>query len=230
MVFCLLTLSQTCRAVCLSVEHDLVREFSLFNSKVPWPDVLPGADSLQQLPLLNQFFAVETAANSQIASLEGTGPLSQLLGTLNAALVPIGLGQFLTQTLLVGFGSRKAKLRPQLSMKIDETLSLRFAGETLPQLKAHISAHATTVKSHLKGAGSTHKGLNDLIQKRIAGYSEDNLAGVWCNLPLESRSNTEVLARGEADARLKLWVDHMEKVNTHQVHAAKVRDEMVTKK
>jgi hypothetical protein len=68
------------------------------------------------------------------------------------------------------------------------------------------------------------KGLNDLIQRRIAEYNNDNSLGTWRNLPLESLSNAEVLARGEADARFKQWAGH------YQEHAAKVRDEMVTKK
>jgi hypothetical protein len=216
--------------VCLSVEHDLVREFSLFNSKVPWPDVLPGADSLQQLPLLNQFFAFSRAGNAQIASTEGTGPLSQLLGTLNAALAPVGFGQFITQNVLLGMGSRKAGLRPQLRVKVDEALSQRFTSDALPQLRAHIDAQATTVKAHLKGAGSTRKGLNDLIQRRIAEHNKDSSVGTWHNLPLESRSNAEVLARGEAEARFKQWAEHMQKVHAYQEHAAKVRNEMVTKK
>jgi hypothetical protein len=216
--------------VCLSVEHDLIREFSLFNSKVPWPDILPGADSLQQLPLLNQFFAFAPAGNVQIASTEGTGPLSQLLGTLNAALAPVGFGQFISQNVLLGMGSRKARLRPQLRVKVDEALSQRFTNDALPQLRTHIDAQATTVRTHLKGAGSTRKGLNDLIQRRIAEFNKDNSVGTWYNLPLESRSNAEVLARGEADARLKQWAEHMQKMHAYQEHATRVRDEMVTKK
>jgi hypothetical protein len=88
--------------------------------------ILPGADLLQQLPLLNQFFAFAPAENIQIASTEGMGPLSQLLGTFNAALAPVRFGQYITQNVLLGMGSRKARLRPQLRLKVDEALSQRF--------------------------------------------------------------------------------------------------------
>lgn len=64
-------------------------------------------------------------------------------------------------------------------MKVDETLSLRFTSETIPQLHTHADAHTARVKAHLKGAGSTRKGLNDLIQRQIADYSKGKPGGAW---------------------------------------------------
>lgn len=222
---------QLCRAIFLSVEHDLVHEFSLFNSKVPWPDILPGPESIKQLPLLRQFFAISAAQSAQLSSTDGTGALAQLLSTLSAALAPVSFGQFITHTLLFGAGSRKARLRPQLETEITSVLDGCFTPDAGKQVRESIDAQAAVVKAGLKAAGSTRKGLQDLMQKRIGAFVEDGSSTAYFDLPHQHpvMMNVELLPRGTPREKIANWEAYMGKIKDDWAFAEALRNEMVTR-
>ncbi|OCT46898.1 hypothetical protein CLCR_02237 [Cladophialophora carrionii] len=219
-----------CRAITLSIEHDLVHEFSLFNSKVPWPDVLPGPESIRQLPLLTQFFTISAAQNAQLSSTEGTNALAQLLATLLASLAPTSFGQLVTQTILFGAGSRKAKLRPQLNTRIGQVLDTSFTPDAATQLRQNIDAHEKVVKASLKAAGSTRKGLHDIMQRRMGEFVGDGSSTAYFDLPQHNPvlGAAEVLPRGAPGQKIAQWEEYMRKVNEEWAFAEEMRREMVT--
>ncbi|KIW65816.1 hypothetical protein PV04_08038 [Phialophora macrospora] len=182
-----------CRAINLSIEHDLVHEFSLFNSKVPWPDVLPGPDSIRQLPLLTQFFAISAVQNAQLSSTE-------------------------------------AKLRPQLNHQISQVLDTSFTPDAATHLRQNIDAHEKVVKASLKAAGSTRKGLHDIMQKRIGEFVEDGSSTAYFDLPQHNpvSGTAEVLPRGAPAQKIAQWEGYVKKINEDWAFAKEMRREMIT--
>lgn len=216
-----------------------MQEFSLFNAKVPWPDILPGPDSIKQLPLLSQFFTISALqGDAQLnPSTEGTNSLAQILAILLASLVPTSFGQLVTQTLLFGAGSRKAKLRPQLNTHISEVLSARFTSEASAQLRRTVDAQATALKAVLKAAGSTRKGLQDMMHKRIGEFVADGSKATYFDLPQfipvlspgGAVTQEVLLPRGAPGMKIRMWEEYVAKIREDWAYAEGMRREMVTR-
>ena len=207
-----------------------MNEFSVFNTKVPYPDVLPGPESLQQLPLLRQFFQVCSSTNVRISSTEGTNNFSQLIGMLEAALEPMGFGQFLAHYMLFGLGSRKCKLRPQLNKTLKSILDAKFSPEAAGQVQASVKTHANMIKAELKSAGSTRKGLEDRMQKRLQACVNSTETSYFDFPQLSPMTrNTQLLPKGAPRAKIEEWEQFTAKISDDWAYAQALRNEMVTK-
>jgi hypothetical protein len=197
---------------------------------VPWPDVLPGPNSLEQLPLLKKFYDVAAAYSMQLPSSEGANSLSQILGTLDAGLASIGFWQGFGRTVLFGMGSRKANLALQLNKQTQALLTSSFTPDASKQIQQSIKAHSTVTKKHLKSAGSTRKGMEDLAQQRIKSYISDGSSTAYIDLPHHHpmTRGTELMSRGEPQTRTEEWRQFMVKVEDDCKAAEVMRREMVT--
>lgn len=143
----------------------------------------------------------------------------------------------MTQTLLFGAGSRKAKLRPQLNKHISEVLSARFTSEASGQLRHTIDAQATALKAVLKAAGSTRKGLQDMMHKRIGEFVTDGSKATYFDLPQfipvlspgGGLTQEVLLPRGTPGLKIRAWEDYVAKIRQDWAYAEEVRREMVTR-
>jgi hypothetical protein len=156
--------------------------------------------------------------------------LVQLLATLSASLAPTSFGQLVTQTILFGAGSRKAKLRPQLNTQITQILDTSFTPDAATQLRQNIDAQEKVVKAALKAAGSTRKGLHDIMQKRIGEFVEDGSSTAYFDLPQHNpvSGTAEVLPRGAPAQKIAQWERYVKKINEDWAFAEEMRREMVT--
>ena len=194
-----------------------------FTSKAPCIDVIPKQHSLKQLPLLNQFFDIEPAAEL-IRSTERTQFLVRTLGTITSALQPIGFSQFFNQSV-IRMGNRRARLQPQVTAKMDEALSSKFSPDVVANLKAEIAKNAASTTKEAKQASGT-KSVISVCLFRLAKLTAVDGATFFDLISINSSSESWTAATH--NAKITEHNQHIGKLQNHEAHSRSVLNEMVT--
>ncbi|KAK4448720.1 hypothetical protein QBC34DRAFT_464461 [Podospora aff. communis PSN243] len=146
------------KAICLSLQFDLTGEIYHFTGTKPrFPDPIPAAEKLSQLPLTSLFFSLweQSAGPRQLAAADAAQLFAWVLGAVHAQANPLSFWQSMKQAFAC-CGNRKANLTAKLNERISLAVE-QLCGDAAAAVQAEVSRRSSQVKTGIAAkAGGGH--------------------------------------------------------------------------